>query len=40
MTVILIRKQSTDPVFDQVSVLLLNATHRNVKQKHVFLLKK
>ena len=40
MTVILIRRQLTDPVFDQVSVLLLDATRRNVKQKHVFLLKK
>ena len=36
----MIRKQSTDPVFDQVSVCLSDAAHRNTNQKYVFLLKK
>ena len=34
-----VRKQSTDPVFDQVSVRLSDATHRNMNQKDVFLKK-
>ena len=33
----MIRKQSTDPIFDQVSVRLLDATHLNMNQKYVFL---
>ena len=32
----MIRKQSTDPVFDQVSVRLLESAHRNINQKSVF----
>ena len=32
----MIRKQSTDPVFDQVSVSLLDTAHSNMKQKFVF----
>ena len=37
----MIRKQSTDPVFDPVSVRLSDAVHRNMNQKYVvFFLKK
>ena len=32
----MIRKQSTDPVFDEVSVRTLDAAHRNMNQKYVF----
>ena len=32
----IIRKQLTDPVFDQISVRLSDATHRNMNQKYVF----
>ena len=32
----MIRKQSVDPVFDQVSVRLSDAAHRNMNQKYVF----
>ena len=32
----MIKKQSTDPVFDQVSVCLLAAAHGNMNQKYVF----
>ena len=35
----MIRKQSTDPVFDQVSVCLSGAAHRNMNQKYIFLKK-
>ena len=34
------RKQSTDPVFDQVSIRLLDAAHCKMNQKHVFFFKK
>ena len=30
------KEQSTDPVFDQVSVRLSDAAHRNINQKYVF----
>ena len=36
----MIRKQSTDPVFDQVSARLSGASYRNMNQKYVFFLKK
>ena len=32
----MIRKQSTDPVFGQVSVRLSDAAHRNMNQKYAF----
>ena len=32
----MIRKQSLDPVFDQVNIRLLDAAHRNMNQKYVF----
>ena len=32
----MIRKQSTDPIFDQVSVTLWDDAHRNMNQKYVF----
>ena len=32
----MIRKQSTDHAFDQASVCLSDATHRNMNQKYVF----
>ena len=36
----MIRKQPTNPVFDQASVRLLDTAHRNMSQKYVFFLKK
>ena len=36
----MIRKQSTDPVFDQVSARLSDASNRNMNQKYVFFFKK
>ena len=30
------RKQSTDPVFDQVSIILSDAANRNMNQRYVF----
>ena len=35
----MIRKQSTDPVFDQVSLRLSDVIYRNLNQKYVFLKK-
>ena len=35
----MIRKQSTDPVFEQVSVRLSDAAYRNMNQEYVFFLK-
>ena len=35
----MIRKQSTDPVFDQISVCLSGAAHRNMNQKICHFLK-
>ena len=35
----MIRKQATDPVFEQVSVRLFDTIHRNLNQKNVFLKK-
>ena len=32
----MIRKQSLSPVFDQVSIRLSDAAHRNMNQKYVF----
>ena len=32
----MIKKQSTDPIFDQVSVTLWDDAHRNMNQKYVF----
>ena len=32
----MIKKQSTDPLFEQVSVRLLDATHHNINQKYFF----
>ena len=32
----MIRKESTNLVFDQVSVCLLDAAHRNMNQKYLF----
>ena len=36
----MIRKQSTDPVFGQVSVRLSDAAHRDMNQKYGFFKKK
>ena len=36
----MIRKQSTDPVFGQVSVRLSDAAHRKMNQKYAFFKKK
>ena len=36
----MVRKQSADPVFDQVIVRLSDAANRNMNQKYVFFLKK
>ena len=35
----MVRKQSTDPVFYQDSVCLLDAAHCNINQKYIFLKK-
>ena len=36
----MIRKQSTDPAFDQVSIRLSEAAHHNMNQKYCLLFKK